>query len=265
MPDGYIAFFDSGVGGLPVMAKARAVLPAENFLYFADALRAPYGQKSKQEICSLMKENIDFLLSFGLKAAVLACNTATSAAVDFLRETYTIPILGLEPALKPAVQQTGGRIAVLGTTLTLREEKFAALLRGLGENRYIVPLACPDLARLIEQDTQNPLIGDYLREMLAPHAEGLEGIVLGCSHYNFAAPVLRELFPQARIFDGSDGVVRRLENVLRERGLFGGGSGQILWETSLRGGEKEAYLAKCRRCFDRLSAGQSENGPPPGY
>ena len=259
MPDGYIAFFDSGVGGLPAMAEARKFLPAENFLYFADALRAPYGQKSKKEICSLMKENADFLLSFGLKAVVLACNTATSAAVDFLRGAYPIPFLGLEPALKPAVQQTCGRIAVLGTTLTLREEKFARLLRGLGENRDIVPLACPDLARLIEQDAQNPLIGAYLRKKLMPHAEGLEGIVLGCSHYNFARPVLREIFPQARIFDGNEGLARHLTNVLRERELLGGGNGQTLWETSLQGEVKEAYLAKCRRYYEQLIGGQNEN------
>jgi len=259
MPEGYIAFFDSGVGGVSVMAEARKWLPAENFLYFADALRAPYGQKSKEEICALMKENMDFMLSFGLKAVVLACNTATSAAAEFLRAAYSLPFFGLEPALRPAVRQTTGRLVVLGTTLTLREEKFAKLLRELGENRDIVLLPCPGLAGLIEQDAQGPRIEAYLREKLAPYTQGLEGIVLGCTHYNFARPALREISPKARIFDGNAGLARHLTNVMREKGLFGGGNGQILWETSLQGEEKEAYLAKCRRSYEQLSAGQNEN------
>ena len=241
----YIAFLDSGMGGVSVLAQARALLPEENFIYYADIANAPYGNRPAGEVRRLVSQALGQLLPFGLKALLLACNTATSASVAHLRRLLTMPVLGMEPALKPALASSTGRVLVLGTALTIQEEKFCRLFAGLGQDRDIVPLACPLLVDLIEESPENELIAPYLQELINPWEQGLEAIVLGCTHYVFLRPLLQKLYPSVRLFDGNEGVSRRLDQILKEKNLQGG-SNQTIWLSSLKGTAGEGYLQKCR-------------------
>ena len=241
----YIAFLDSGMGGVSVLAQARALLPEENFIYYADIANAPYGNRSADEVRRLVSLALKRLLPFGLKALLLACNAATSAAVGHLRQLLPIPVLGMEPALKPALASTTGRILVLGTALTIQEEKFRRLFIRLGQDRDIVPLACPLLADMVEEGPENEAIAPYLQELIAPWEQGLEAMVLGCTHYVFLRSLLTKLYPGISLFDGNEGVCRHLAQILKEQNLLGGKK-QTVWLSSLEGIAGENYLQKCR-------------------
>ena len=147
-----IGFFDSGLGGLSVLRKALEMMPNENYIYYGDSKHAPYGEKTPQEIRSLSFNAIEFLIKKGAKAIVIACNTATSAAAHDLREYYKdIPIIGIEPALKPAIKlHETGSVIVMATKATLTQEKFKNLMDKYGEHREVIPLPCPGLVEFIE-------------------------------------------------------------------------------------------------------------------
>ena len=221
-----IVVFDSGVGGVSVLRALVRELPEEDFVYFGDSANAPYGPRSTEEIRALTLENLTRLKKeYDFKAAVIACNTATSAAIGALREAGPeLPILGIEPALKPAADRhPGGTVVVMATETTLREEKFAALTRRMESRCRVISLPCPELVTFIERgETDSPALKAYLRQALAPYADGgADAVVLGCTHYPFAADALRRILaPTTELLDGAEGTARNTRSQLAERSLL---------------------------------------------
>jgi glutamate racemase len=191
-----VAVFDSGVGGISVLKHIHALLPNEQLLYVADSKHAPYGNKTPQEIQERCFKIADFLIAQDAKALVVACNTATAAAIDALRMRYDFPIIGMEPAVKSAAAATkNGIIGVLATTGTLKSAQFAALLESYGKNVEVVTQACVGLVECIERGELNAtntkaLIRQYCAPLLA---EGADTIVLGCTHYPFVRDVITDI------------------------------------------------------------------------
>ena len=244
-----IAVFDSGVGGISVLRELRKILPNENYIYFGDSKNAPYGMKTKEEVLALTMDNARYLLDKGAKALVVACNTATSAAVRVLRETYpTIPIVGIEPAVKPAAaMKEYPRVLVLATPMTIREEKFQKLMERFADQAEILPLPCPGLMDFVERgDLDSPAFRKYLEELLyAYKSQSIDAAVLGCTHYPFAKTLIQEILgPEVAIFDGGEGTARELKRRLLEAGLGNPSTqpGMVMFENSL---EDEAKIALC--------------------
>lgn len=256
--DAVTLMIDSGVGGLSVLALACQKLPRENFIFYADSANAPYGDKTPEEIRALLHAILEKNNHVPVKAILLACNTATSAAAAVLREELEIPVIGMEPALKPAVLNSEGQIIVMATALTIREEKFRNLLAQYGEGRDIVPLACPGLMQLVEKDPRGEETEEYLKKILEPYRSTLSSIVLGCTHYVFLRPLMQKLFPQAMLFDGNDGVVRHLEDVLRQQDALGGIGNTAVVCSYDDCHERDSYLRKCQEMLlfcDRMYSG----------
>ena len=221
-----IVVFDSGVGGVSVLRSLVRELPEEQIIYFGDSANAPYGPRSTEEIRALTLENLTRLKEeYDFKAAVIACNTATSAAIEALRAAWPeLPILGIEPALKPAADRhPGGTVVVMATETTLREEKFAALTRRMESRCRVVSLPCPELVEFVERgETDSPALEAFLSQVLAPYAGGgADAVVLGCTHFPFAAEALRRvLSPETELLDGADGTARNARSQLAERSLL---------------------------------------------
>jgi glutamate racemase len=216
-----IVFFDSGVGGLTVLREASRRLPSECYLYYADTLNVPYGTHSKEEVYGFVADCIeDILRSHEVSAIIIACNTATSVAVDGLRKRYSFPIIGMEPAVKPALQsvrESGRRVLVTATPLTLKEDKFRRLLGKLEAPSQVDTLGLPGLVRFAEEGTfGGPEVLAYLREQLAPfELERYGAIVLGCTHFVFFQEAIRELLPpHVLVMDGNAGTVNQMVRVL---------------------------------------------------
>ena len=214
-----IAFFDSGIGGLSVLAEALRRFSGAEFLYFADEDHVPYGTKSRAEIVRLSLDAVGFLVSRGAEGVVVACNTATSAAILELRGAFSVPVIGMEPAVKLAADSFGARPTLLiATPLTIAGEKLARLVGRLECETWSLPLP-----RLVEfaQDLEfdSPAVRAYLREELAKfELERLGSLVLGCTHFNYFKDVLREILPShVRIIDGIDGTLNRLASELGGR------------------------------------------------
>ncbi len=208
-----IAVFDSGVGGISVLRELVRQLPHEDFLYLGDSANAPYGDKDTQTVRELTLQAIGSLEAYGFKAIVVACNTATSAAIRQLRIRYdSMPVIGIEPALKPAFDRhPGGRVLVLATETTLREEKFANLMAQYRASGTVCSLPCPGLMEFVERgELDSPALEACLRGLLAPALEKQpDAIVLGCTHYPFLRPVLRRIVGDAtELIDGSAGTAR---------------------------------------------------------
>jgi glutamate racemase len=220
-----IGFFDSGVGGLSVLKESLRVLPNEDFVYFGDSINAPYGTKDVNEVRKLTFNAVDFLLEKGVKAVVIACNTATSAAIDELREKYRdIPIIGIEPALKPAVEISRGKsIIIMATPMTLTEKKFSKLMEQYKKEVDIISLPCAGLVEFIENGIiEGEQIESYLREKLKEfmHLE-VAAIVLGCTHYPFIKNELIKIVGEKTfIIDGSVGTVNQLKRQLAQSNLL---------------------------------------------
>ncbi len=223
-----IGVFDSGVGGLSVLREIRAQLPNESLIYLADCGHIPYGEKTPDYIRERCRAIADFLLVRGAKALVLACNTATAAAAADLRELYPqVPIVAMEPAVKPAAEATrSGVVGVLATTGTLKSARFAALLDRFAGDVRVITQPCPGLVERIEAgDLNGPqtraLLGRYVEPLLA---EGCDTLILGCTHYPFLRPLLRELISEdISLIDTGAAVARQLERLLQARGLLGEG------------------------------------------
>ena len=216
-----IAVFDSGIGGVSVLKELVKALPNENFIYFGDTANAPYGIKSADRVRELTFAVYEKLKAKGIKAFVIACNTATSVAVASLREEYPNDIIiGVEPALKPAVESgEHPTVAVLATPLTLKEEKFANLLSRFQSQAKVIPFACPGLVEFVERgEIEGENLRAFLTALFEPlKAEKLDSVVLGCTHYPFVkAEISAILGGDVKIFDGSVGTAqntrRRLEN-----------------------------------------------------
>lgn len=231
----YIAVFDSGVGGISVLRELMKLMPGENYLYYGDSANAPYGGRTTDEVRSLTLAAADMLLARGVKALVVACNTATAAAINDLREKYpdTI-IIGIEPALKVAADRfPGGSVGVMATPVTLREEKFAAQMdRFPGMQISTIPV--PTLVELVEQGHLNDrAVEDLLRPALAPYAGKLDAVVLGCTHYPFAAKTIGKLLGEnTAVLDGGEGTARETKRRLEEAGLLFQGAGELVLENS---------------------------------
>ena len=220
-----IGIFDSGVGGLSVLRTALRLLPGERFIYYGDIANAPYGTKSEEEVRACADRVAKQLLDQGVKALVIACNTATSAAVDELRAAYPERIIiGIEPALKLAVSRhPGGRILVMATEATLREKKFALLMEHFGADCEILKCPCPELVEFVERgELTGPAVEASLRAYLKDcTAMPLDAAVLGCTHYPFLRPLIRKVLgPQTDLLDGADGTARETRRRLSDAGLL---------------------------------------------
>ncbi len=242
MPDcrAPVAVFDSGLGGISVLRELVRTLPRENYLYFGDSLHAPYGTKTPQEVITLSLQAADRLLSQGTKALVVACNTATSAAIRTLRKTYPeLAIVGTEPAIKPAVERhPGGRILMLATAMTVQEEKFQRLKAQYDDQAQIIPIACSGLMEYVEQGVlRGAEVEGYLLDKLEPYLKvPIDAVVLGCTHYPFLRGAIRRIVGRRpEIIDGSIGIARQLERRLEEQGLLNPGdvSGKVEFQNSL--------------------------------
>ena len=211
-----IAFFDSGIGGLSVLAEALRRFSGAEFLYFADEDHVPYGTKSRAEIVRLSLDAVGFLISRGADGVVVACNTATSAAISELRGAFSVPVIGMEPAVKLAADSFGARPTLLiATPLTIAGEKLARLVGRLECETWSLPLPLlVEFAQDLEFDS--PAVRAYLSEELAKfELERLGSLVLGCTHFNYFKDVLREILPShVRIIDGIDGTLNRLASEL---------------------------------------------------
>jgi glutamate racemase len=233
-----VGIFDSGVGGLSVLRHIREQLPQEHLLYVADSAYAPYGGKSPQEIQARSLAVAEFLVDQGAKALVVACNTATAAAISVLRAQFALPVIGMEPAVKPAVAATrSGVVGVLATTGTLQSAQFAALLESYGKNVQVVTQGCPGLVECVERgELGSTLTRELLQDYLAPLlAAGADTLVLGCTHYPFLRPLIEELTAgKVALIDTGAAVARQVVRRLEEANIrnIGTAAGSLRFWTS---------------------------------
>ena len=233
----YIAVFDSGLGGISVLRHLRQLMPGERYLYFGDSANAPYGSRPTEEVRDLTLAAAEKLLAQKpLKALVLACNTATSAAVKQLRAAYPdLIVIGIEPALKVAADNfPGGRIGVMATEVTLREEKFDALLHRFEEACTITKIPMPGLVQLIESGkTGGAEVEAFLRQRLADCIGKLDAVVLGCTHYPLAAKAISNVLGEnVVLLEGGAGTARETKRRLEKAGLLEEGTGELILENS---------------------------------
>lgn len=219
-----IGVFDSGIGGVSVLAELIKALPYEKYVYYADTLNSPYGNKPEDTVRYLSVKAAEFLSSIGIKILVVACNTATSVAIREIRRIHTLPVIGMEPAVKPAVEFGGkGKILVMATPLTLKSKKFYELMhcyKGLAD---IIPFPCEGLVEIIEQGhTDGRLIEDYLFHIFSPvNKEHISTIVLGCTHYVLIKKeILRIAGNGINIIDGNYGTAKQVKKVLQNEQLL---------------------------------------------
>lgn len=233
----YIGVFDSGVGGISVLRQLRRVLPNERFLYFGDSANAPYGTRPVSQIRDLTIAAAEGLMARGIKALVVACNTATAAAITELRQRYPdFIVIGIEPALKTAADRfPGGTVGVMATPATLKQEKFAALLSRYSHQCNVVKLPAAGLVELVEGgQADSPETVELLRPLLAPYGGKLDAVVLGCTHYPFAAKAISCLLGEKTVLlDGGLGTARETKRRLQEKGLLFDGPGEVVMENSL--------------------------------
>ncbi len=251
---GFVGVFDSGVGGISVLKSLVAELPHENFNYFGDSANAPYGEKTTDEVLELSRAIVDRFVANGAKAVVIACNTATSAAAPALRKQYPdLPIIGIEPALKPATEAPNhGRILVMATDITLRLDKYQDLARTYGRNCEVISVPCPGLAARLEHgDCDAVDVREMIRGFVGCYAGTVSSVVLGCTHYPFVRGLIDEVLGGGvRFFDGGPGTARQLRKRLTEQGLLAaeGQAGQVTFASSK---DDPAELDLYREFFSR--------------
>ena len=244
----YIAVFDSGVGGVSVLRELLRLMPNERYLYFGDSANAPYGTRPTTEVRTLTLAAAEKLMARGCKALVVACNTATAAAIRELREIYPEKIIiGIEPALKVAADHfPGGEVGVMATPVTLREEKFDVLLHRFTDACTVHKIPAPGLVELIERGmAESEETEALLAPLLAPYHNKLCAVVLGCTHYPFAAPVIQKLLgDKTALLDGGPGTARQTRRRLEAEGLLWDGEGELLIENSAG---SEEMIALCKK------------------
>lgn len=244
---------DSGVGGLSVVPALRAALPREDLVYFGDAANAPYGEKTVDEVKKIVDGIVGSMIEDGAKAVVLACNTATSAAASFLREKYKdVPIIGMEPALKPAAEaKEHPRVLVMATPLTIREDKLHSLAEKLEGEADFVLIPCHGLVESVERgEVKGDKVKKLISDILSPYLDGADSIVLGCTHYAHLRGVIEEVADGVAIFDGAKGTARETKRRLAEAKIAKRcGKGSLtLKNSSLEPG----YAELCFRLLERL-------------
>ena len=220
-----VGVFDSGVGGISVLGTLTRVMPNEDFIYFGDSANAPYGEKSGEQVKICAHEVTKTLLKMGAKAIVIACNTATSAAVEFLRSTYPeLPIIGMEPAVKPAaLSAEHPAVLVMATPLTIRETKLRRLIDRYRDRADFIDVPCHGLVELVERGiTEGDEMDSLLHSILDVHLKDrrIDAAVLGCTHYIHAKSAIRKVLGNSvAIFDGADGTARETLSRLDAAGL----------------------------------------------
>lgn len=245
----YIAVFDSGVGGVSVLRELRALMPGERFYYFGDSGNAPYGKKTTEQVRALtLAAGKKLLIDRDCKALVVACNTATAAAIIELRAEYPDRIIvGIEPALKLACDRhPGGTIGIMATDVTLREKKLAALMERVKRDCRVLRVHAPGVVELVEAgkcDSDEAL--QLMEQLLGPHRGELKALVLGCTHYPFMKKAMGiVLGPEVELLDGGEGTARETRRRLAEADLLNDGPGELIVENSSADPEKIALTHK---------------------
>ncbi|UMB59106.1 glutamate racemase [Lutibacter sp. A80] len=219
-----IGLFDSGIGGTSIWKEVIALLPYENTIYLADSKNAPYGEKTSEEILSLAIKNTEFLISKGCKLIIIACNTATTNAIDYLRKHYKIPFIGIEPAIKPAaLYSKTGAIGILATKGTLSSKLFEKKAKEYTKKLTIIEQEGAGLVSLIESgkiDTPeiNQLLETYLKPMLKFN---IDHLVLGCTHYPYLIPKIKKIIgSNVNIIDSGKAVAKQTKNILEKNNIL---------------------------------------------
>lgn len=219
MKEDPIGLLDSGLGGITILEEVRTLLPNENYLYYGDSLYNPYGEKTKEEVTKRVKWIIEHLLEKGCKMIIIACNTATAEAIDEMRKTFFVPIVGTFPALKVAMDQEGpSNILLMATPGTIQSKKFAELKEAtMKPDKQLFLLPCPSLANKIEKGNREE-IKAYLKELFSPFASrSFDQVVLGCTHYPLIKEEIASFFPKATLIHGGIGIARRVKTLLEEK------------------------------------------------
>lgn len=221
---GSIGVFDSGIGGTSIWREIVALLPQESTIYLADSAYAPYGNKTPTEIQDLCVKNTEKLIAHGAKIIVVACNTATTNAIDYLRATYSIPFIGIEPAIKPAALQSKNKsIGILATRGTLTSKLFSETSEKYTQDTNVIEIIGEGLVPLIEKgDLNNPELIALLEKYISPMLEAqIDHLVLGCSHYPYLVPALKKMLPEhIKIIDSGEAVARQTKNILASKQLL---------------------------------------------
>ena len=217
-----IGMFDSGLGGISIWKDVTNHLPHESVVYLADSVNAPYGEKSREEIIQFSIKNTELLLEKNCKLIIVACNTATTNAISYLRENYPVPFIGIEPATKTATERTqSGKIGVLATKGTLLSDLYNQTSNKYGSNHDIIEMEGKGLVRLIEDgklEETKPLLKEYLTPMIDG---GVDCIVLGCTHYPFLTPIIKSMVPEhVQILDTGLAVARQAQRILQDEQLL---------------------------------------------
>ena len=256
-----VGLLDSGLGGISVLGETLRQLPNEDYVYYGDTANAPYGDKTPEEVLGLVHQAVERLIELRCKAIVIACNTATSVSAGKLRQELALPIIGMEPALKPASLLPGeGKILVMATRVTLALPKFQALMAQYG--RDAVPVPCPGLMECVERgELEGPQVTALLRQLLGPWlSQPVKAVVLGCTHYPFLRKAIAALFPEGTpLIDGNAGSVRQLRRRLEEEGLLSNRQepGRV---TFLSSSEEPSVLQRMQTMLE-LCANESKSAP----
>ncbi len=253
MNNGPVGVFDSGLGGISVLRELKKIIPDEDYIFYGDSANAPYGVRSDEEVWNLSLHVFNQLMDRGAKAVVVACNTATSVAVRKLRaERPDVPVIGMEPAIKPAAEQNpGGRVVVMATPVTLRREKFARLMHRFDRDAEIIPLPSPEIVRYVENGKlHDEGLKGYIRGLFDSLGDerNIDAVVLGCTHFPFVSEFIQEAAgPQARLYDGNRGTSEELLRRLKEQDLLSPPKEQYTVEILNSAGKRQVELS--RRLF----------------
>lgn len=252
-----IGIFDSGIGGLTVTARIRQALPAERLLYFGDSAHVPYGPRGLEQVRAFSFAITEALLARGAKAIVIACNTASAAALRALREAHPdIPFIGMEPAVKPAVEHTRtGVVGVIATVATFQSALYASIVERFAQGVEVLHQPCPGLVKQVEAgEFDSPRTEQMLRGWLEPMlSRRIDALVLGCTHYPIVRPLIERIVgPDVRVIDPAPAVARQVERLLHERGIASRcGEGGLEVHTS---GDAAAFAAM----MERIGMGRNE-------
>jgi len=243
-----IGVLDSGLGGISVLKEIQRRMPAASLVYVADSAWVPYGSREQRFIQQRARSLSQFLLDHGADIIVVACNTATAAAVPLLRETLPVPVVGMEPAVKPATAATrSGKVGVLATVGTLQSARFAALLDKFGGDIEVLTRACPGLVEQVEAaDLEGPLTRTLVEQYVAPLLRaGADTLVLGCTHFSFLRPLIESVAgPGVHVIDTGEAVARRVEQMALELGRGARGTPGVSFWTSGDASEQAGALHK---------------------
>ncbi|MBR3318917.1 glutamate racemase [Candidatus Saccharibacteria bacterium] len=238
MPDAPIGVFDSGIGGTTVLQAVRELLPNENFVFFGDSKNCPFGTKELPELKEIVKDAAEFLIEKHVKLIIVACNTATTQTIDYLRETFPdIPFVGTEPAIKLACDSDASNILLLSTEGTAHSPRTQELIeQNIKPDQRIDNFPCLGLAEAIETRDINKIranLADNFKNI--PEPEKIDAVVLGCTHYPLASAEIQKFFPNAKLMDGGEGVAKQVKTILEEKGIL---------NTNDKRGEVEYFFSK---------------------